>query len=96
MSGVTGIKKSEDATKYNRIYMNDYYKKNPIKMRLSRNSNRLKKLQTIDPNDVIRYGFQLSHIVKISKLFRELTPEMQEIVKNELLELNFDNIDYKV
>lgn len=96
MSGITGLKKSEDATKYNRIYMNNYYKNNPIKMRLSRNSNRLKKLQTIEQEYVIKYGYQLSHVVKISKLFRELTPDMQEIVNNELLELNFDNIDYKV
>ena len=96
MSKITGFKKTDNAKNYNRIYMNNYYKNNPIKMRLSRNSNRLKKLQQIDPEDVIKYGFQLSHVVKISKLFRELNPEMREIVKNELSELNFDNIDYKV
>ena len=96
MSKITGFKKTDDAKNYNRIYMNNYYKNNPIKMRLSRNSNRLKKLQPIDQEDVIKFGFQLSHVVKISKLFRELNPEMREIVKNELELLNFDNIDYKV
>ena len=96
MSKVTGFKKTENVKEYNRVYMNNYYKHNPIKMRLSRNSNRLKKLQHIDPESVAKFGFQLSHVVKISKLFRELSPEMRDIVKNELSELNFDNIDYKV
>ncbi len=96
MTTITGIKKSQDITKYNRLYMNEYYKKNPVKMRLSRNTNRIKKNLEINPNDIKKYGYQLANVVKISKLFRELTPELQDIVKNELVELNFDNVNLKV
>lgn len=96
MSSITGIKKTQDVTKYNRLYMNEYYKKNPVKMRLSRNTNRIKKNRDINPDYIKKYGYQLANVVKISKLFRELTPELQDMVKNELEELNFDNIDLKV
>ena len=90
--------KEAKKTTYNREYMNKYYKANPLRCRLSRNSSRVKQLNKgcFTEEQKKKYGYHLSHFIKISILYKELTPEMRKLLKEELDELDSPAVHLKV
>ena len=90
--------KQDKRTTYNREYMNKYYKKNPLKCRLSRNTSRVKFLNkgSFTKEQEQKYGYHLSHFVKMSILYKELTPELRELLKSEIDDLDFPDVHLKV
>lgn len=88
--------KTGDIKKYNKEYMNDYYKKNSTKCKLVRNSNRLKQNFNIDENVCSNYDYYLSNVVKITKLYQDLPDDMKSSLLNEIDSLDFKNISIKI
>jgi len=90
------MNKTSDMKKYNKEYMNSYYKQNPLKAKLTRNTNRLKQKNNFDQELCNNYKHYLASVIKISKLYDQLPEDMKNILKNEIDNFDFTNVQLKI
>ena len=89
--------KIQNRKEYMRKYQNKKYKQEPTKSRMIRNSNRIKQFNK-DINHELqqKYSHYLSHIIKITKLYNELSNDVKdELIKN-IDNYNFENVKIRI
>ena len=89
--------KIQNRKEYMRKYQNKKYKQEPTKSRMIRNSNRIKQFnKDIDHELQQKYSHYLSHIIKITKLYNELSNDVKdELIKN-IDNYNFENVKIRI
>jgi len=88
----------KDRNEYQREYHNTKYKKDPKKSCMIRNSNRIKQLNNnnIDKDLQDKYSHYLSHIIKITKLYNDLSNDVKEELIKNINNYNFDNVKIRI
>ena len=77
-------KKIENITEYNRNYMKNRYKKNPLLAKKQRNSLRAKLKYNVDDSVCNQYKDDLHHIIRINQLVNELnTGNFEKFLMNK-------------
>lgn len=91
------MEKTQNRKEYMREYQNKKYKQEPTKSRMIRNSNRIKQFnKDIDHELQQKYSHYLSHIIKITKLYNELSNDVKdELIKN-IDNYNFENVKIRI
>lgn len=90
------VNKTKDRKEYNKSYMSNRYKKNPLKCKLERNTNRLKKNNDLDCELFDIYKYYLSNVVKITKLYNQLPNDIKSTLLDNINNYDFNNVNLKI
>jgi len=91
------VNKTENIKEYNKKYMSDRYKNNPLKCKLERNTNRLKKNNNDLDSELFNiYKYYLSNVVKITKLYNQLPSDIKSTLIDNINNYDFNNINLKI
>jgi len=83
------VKKTENMNAYMSQYMKNKYYKDPIKMKMYKNSLNIKKKYEIDEAVWTKYKENLHHIICMKKMIDELPIEMVDLFFKEYKNLVF-------